>query len=228
MQEIIKYQELDIKVKKLDAELKSSANRNNAIEMQQFLKDVQTKLVSLDNNAKALSEQYEKSVAVYNEFIKKLDNLVKEVDSANGEKSASLVAVIEKFSNDADKLENHISSLQGRMNAVSRDVDNLMNNAKKAKHNLEIYKAAYAQEREKIEPQITALKADLVKQRSKVSPDLLEKYDAKADGKISDIFVPEINGRCKGCRMEISAGKMSLLNTNGIIECENCGRYIFK
>ena len=66
MQEIIKYQEIDMNIKKLDAELKSSANRKNAAEMQQYLKDSQSKLVSLDENAKALSDQYEKAVAIYN------------------------------------------------------------------------------------------------------------------------------------------------------------------
>ncbi len=228
MQEIIKYQEIDIKIKKLNAELKANANGQKALEMQQFLKDVQTKLVSLDENAKALSQQYDKSVAVYNEFIKKLDNLVKEVDTAGGEKAASMVPIIEKFSSDAEKLDNHISSLQGRMNAVSRDVKNLVDNAVKARHNRDIYKAEFDKEREKIEPQINALKSELAKQRAKVSPELLAKYDAKADGKMSEVFVPEINGKCKGCRMEISAGKMSLLNSNGIIECENCGRYIYK
>ena len=228
MQEIIKYQEIDINIKKLEAELRSSANRKNAADMQQYLKDSQVKLVSLDENAKALSDQYNKAVAVYNDFVTKLENLIAEVDKASGDKIASLNALIEKFSADATKLDNHISSLQGRMNAIARDVDAIMNNAKKAKRNLEIYRSEYTKEKEKIEPELNKLKAELEKQKSKVSANLLAKYNTKADGKILDIFVPEINGRCKGCRMEISAGKMSALLSEGIIECENCGRFIYK
>lgn len=228
MQEIIKYQEIDMNIKKLDAELKSSANRKNAAEMQQYLKDSQSKLVSLDENAKALSDQYEKAVAIYNDFVSKLENLVQEVDKASVDKIDSLNGLIDKFSADAKKLDNHISTLQGRMNAVARDVENIMNNAKKAKRNLEIYRAEYLKEKDKIEPELNKLKAELEVQKKKVSADLLAKYNTKSDGRVFDIFVPEINGRCKGCRMEISAGKMSKLISDGIIECENCGRYIYK
>ena len=228
MQEIIKYQEIDMNLKKLESELRSSANRNKASEMQQYLKDSQNKLVSLDDNAKALAEQYDKAVKIYNDFATKLDNLIKEVDKASADKVDALNALVEKFSADAAKLENHISTLQGRMNAVAREVDNIMNNAKKAKHNLEVYRAQYAKEKEQLDPKINSLKQELAKQKEKVPADLLAKYNTKSDGKILDIFVPEINGRCKGCRMEISAGKMSKLSKEGVIECENCGRYIYK
>lgn len=227
MQEIIKYQEIDIKIKKLESELRSSLNRKNAADMQQYLKDSQTKLVSLDENAKSLSEQYEKAVSIYNDFAGKLENLIKEIDKAPADKIDALNAMVEKFSSDAVKLDNHISTLQGRMNAVARDVESIMNNAKKAKKNLEIYRTEYLKEKEKIDPELARLKQELAKQKEKVSADLLAKYNTKADGKILDIFVPVINGRCKGCRMEISAGKMSSLSNNGIIECENCGRYIY-
>lgn len=228
MQEIIKYQEIDINIKKLENELRSSVNRKNAADMQQYLKDSQAKLVSLDANARALAEQYEKATAIYNDFAAKLENLIKEIDKAPADKVDALNAMVEKFSADAVKLDNHISTLQGRMNAVARDVDAIMNNAKKAKNNLEIYRTSYAKEKEKIEPELNKLKQELAAQKSKVPADLLAKYNTKSDGKILDIFVPEINGRCKGCRMEISAGKMSTLANNGIIECENCGRFIYK
>ena len=228
MQEIIKYQEIDINIKKLENELRSSVNRKNAADMQQYLKDSQAKLVSLDANAKALAEQYTKATAIYNDFATKLENLIKEIDNAPADKVETLSAMAEKFSADAVKLDNHISTLQGRMNAVARDVDAIMNNAKKAKSNLEIYRNSYMKEKEKIEPELNKLKQELVVQKAKVPADLLAKYNTKADGKILDIFVPEINGRCKGCRMEISAGKISTLANNGIIECENCGRYIYR
>ena len=65
------------------------------------------------------------------------------------------------------------------------------------------------------------------KQKAKVDPKLMAKYASKSEGKIFPIFVPETNGRCGRCRMEISASKLSDLKSKGTVECENCGRIIY-
>ena len=66
MQEIILYQELDSKIRKLEQELASSKNRKGATEMQQHLKDGQAKLLKLENIAETLSEQYQKALNLNN------------------------------------------------------------------------------------------------------------------------------------------------------------------
>ena len=54
----------------------------------------------------------------------------------------------------------------------------------------------------------------------------LQKYKQQRNEK-SNVFVLEINGKCGGCRMEISAQKKAILKAEGRIECENCGRIIY-
>ena len=224
MQEILKYQELDLKLKKLENELNSSTNKKSAGEMQQYLRDGQTRLVKLEETAKVLVEQYQKATALYNDFVNKLEALAKEVEGGVKE---NIEAVLKKFSADAEKLDNHIINLANKIAAVNKEFESLMNNAKKARNNLEIYKANFAKEKAKYDPEIEKLKKELEVQKKKVNQALLQKYLVKAEGKNVAILVPETNGRCGGCRMEISGVKLSTLKSKGMIECENCGRIIY-
>ena len=70
MQEIIKYQQIDMQIKKLNNELASSKNKKGAGEMQQYLKDGQAKLLKLEEVAENLTKQYEKAVKLYNDLSK--------------------------------------------------------------------------------------------------------------------------------------------------------------
>ena len=227
MQEIIKYQQIDSQLRKVEGELYSSANRKSAFQMQQYLKDGQARLIKLEEVAKTLNEQYQKATKLYNEFIEKLDELSKKVEADRGEKTDELEKTISAFNQTADNLENNIAILGQKIVNANKEFESIMNNAKKAKHNLEIYKANYNKEREKLEPEINRLKEEKNKQKPKVDPKLLAKYNAKYEGKIFPVFVPETKGRCGGCRMEIPAGKLSELKAKGTIECENCGRIIY-
>ena len=227
MQEIIKYQEIDTKIRKIKNEIESSKNKKGAAEMQQYLKDGQAKLLKLESVAKNLTAQYEKAVKLYNDFVNKLEALTKSVDSANLEKMPELENTIKSFMNNSETLENNINALATKIAQANKEFESVMNNAKKAKHNLEVYKSNYNKEKEKVEPEINKLKEELSAQKAKVDPTLLAKYNAKADGKIFPIFVSESSGKCGGCRMEISASKLSDLKSKGVIECENCGRLIY-
>lgn len=227
MQEIIKYQEIDSSLRKLEGQLAMSANRKSASEMQQYLKDGQNRLMKLEAVAQNLTEQYQKALRLYNDFVAKLEVLTKNINDMSGEKSEELEITIANFMNTSDTLESNINMLANRISATNKEFEALMNNAKKAKHNLEIYKANFNKEKEKLDPEISKLKNELAKQRAKVDSNLLAKYNAKAESKLFPIFVPETRGRCGGCRMEIPAGKLSNLKKNGAIECENCGRYIY-
>lgn len=227
MQEIIKYQEIDSRLRKLEAELQSSENRKNAADMQRYLKDGQARLMKLDQISKSLLEQYQKAVSLYNDFVNKLSSLSKKVADAKDNVNDELANTLDNFKATSENLDNNIVNLSNKINSVNREFEGIMNNAKKAKRNLDIYKAGYAKEREKLEPEINKLKSELNAQKSKVNPALLTKYNSKSEGKVFPIFVAEVGGRCGGCRMEISAGKLSDLKTKGTIECENCGRVIY-
>ena len=228
MQDIIEYQEIDAKLRKLESELRSSSNRKNAGDMQQYLKDGQAKLVKLEALAKTVSDQYNQATSLYNEFVNKLEALAKEAEKIDGAQMEALAGTLSKLSSTAENLDSHIAALQNKIVSINKEVESLMNNAKKAKHNLEIYKMNYNKEKEKVEPEINKLKAELEIVKKRIKPELLAKYTAKSEGKVFPVFVNALNGnKCGGCRMEISARKKSALKDKVFIECENCGRIIY-
>lgn len=227
MQEIIMYQEIDAKLRKLENELRSSSNRKNAGDMQQYLKDSQAQLVKLENAAKTISEQYNQATALYNEFLNKLETLSKEVEKTDAKNIDAVKQTLEKLTKTSIQLDSHIEALQQKIVAINKNVESLMNNAKKARHNLEIYKMNYNKEKEKVEPELNKLKTELESLKKKVKPELLAKYNAKSEGKVFPVFVSAMDNKCGGCRMVIPAAKMSALKDRGFIECENCGRIIY-
>ncbi len=196
--------------------------------MQQYLKDGQAKLLKVEAAAANLTAQYEKAVMYYNDFVAKLELLTKSVEAAGLDKMTELESKINAFIAKSETLENNIAGLANKVAQVNKDFEVIWNNAKKAKHNLEVYKANYLKEKERLEPEIAKLTNELAVQKTKVDAVLLKKYNAKSDGKMFPIFVAETSGKCGGCSLDISASRLSDLKNKGVIECENCGRLIYK
>ena len=230
MQELLRYQEIDAKIRKLEAKIQGSENRKKAIDMQEIVKKIQAEIVELNNVSKTLNEQYQKALSLYNEFVQKLEKLEKSIDGATDENLASLQATVQSFVKNAEVLESNIEVLAKKIDAANKKYDTLMTNATTARKNHDVYKANFMKEKATIEPELQRLKEELVKQSERVNPVLLAKYKTKRDGKIFPIVVPETMGRCGCCRVEIPASKMSELKTKGFIECENenCGMIIYR
>ena len=230
MQELLKYQDIDIKLRKLQSKIDESENRKNATEMQDYVKRCLAEITNLEQVAKTLNEQYQKSIAKYNEFISKLESLEKSIESSSDDTLAALQSTLQSFAKNAEVLEGNIEMLAKKVEATDKKYELLMSNATKARKKHDAYKAEFLKEKAVYEQEIQKINAELVKQGSKVNPTLLAKYKVKSDGKKLPVLVPETNGRCYGCKMEIPARRMSDLDKNGFIECENerCGKIIYK
>lgn len=227
MQNVLKYQEIDLKIKKIESDILSSECRQNAGKMQQYLKDSQNKIMQLENSSGKVVDTYKKMTKLYNDFVDKLSELNKKIDGSTLENIEGLKELVGKYYDILSRLEREISNVSNQINSINKEFDLVMKNARTARKNLEVYKDEYNKLKATKEPEVAALKSELDALKSKVSPELLKKYLAKKEGK-SPVFVPEKDGRCGGCRMEIAGSKMNKLVSDGHIECENCGRIIYK
>jgi len=98
--------------------------------------------------------------------------------------------------------------------------------ARAAKSSLEKSKTEFGVAKAETEQKIAGIRAELAELEKTADKTLLQKYKQKRNEK-ANVFVLEINGKCGGCRMEISAEKKAKLKADGRIECENCGRIIY-
>ncbi len=227
MQEIIRYQEIDFTLRKMERELNNSASYRGRAQMQQLIKADQATLLKLENTAANLTNQYNKATQLYNEFVSALETLQKKLAEVKNEDLASLANEVKSLAQKGETLENNISAMAGRINATNREIDSILRNIKVNSEKLKAYREACAGEIAKIEPEVKRLKEELIKQKAKVDPKLLAKYAAKKENNIFPVFVKENRGSCGGCRMGIPAGRLSELKNNGMVECENCGRIIY-
>ena len=226
LKEMIEYQKLDGQIRKLELELKNSEERKNASKMQDYLKDSQAKLAKVEETSEKLVVLYKKAQAAYNDFMDKLDKLVKEGLGENAKEVTQRLEKANAFNSAVVKLEKDLESLQASIVKVNNEFDLIMKNSKTAKANFEVYKNRFNELKAKKDPEIAQLKARCDKISVGLDAELLARYKRKADSKYP-VFVPEKDGRCGGCRMEISGSKLKSLKENGYIECENCGRIIY-
>ena len=227
IQEILKYQQIDGELRKLEQELAQLPERKKATEMQNSLKAGQTRLAVVEQNAQKTTENFTKAKAYYDDLFLKIETLSKAIADANLEKVKELQRAKGNFYQMIEKLEKELSKISTQLTMVNNEYNSIIKNAKIAKTQWDALKAKFAESKQRLEPQIAKLKADLVSQAKKIDKSILEKYHAKRESKFP-VFVKNINGTCGGCRMAISASKMRDFNSSEYIECENCGRIITK
>ena len=94
MKEILEYQKLDGKIRKIENEIKNSEDRKNASKMQDYLRDSQVKLVKLEEQSEKLVKIQKKAIEAYNDFALKLEQAIKEEKSST---PAEVSAQMEKL-----------------------------------------------------------------------------------------------------------------------------------
>ena len=226
MKNMLKYQELDQQIAKIESDINQNADRKNAIKMQQSLKDYQAKLIELNAKTKKLFEDFENYTKVFNQMAENLEVVGKKLDAKDEKKIDGLIEASDAITNNLMRLEKKISAVIAECTAVQNEYNTIMKSARTAKTSLQKYKESFATAKDAGEAKIAEIKTELDKLSKAIDAKLLAKYKQKRTEK-QNVFVSDIGGKCGGCRMEISVSKQSKLKADGMIECENCGRIIY-
>ena len=226
MKNMIKYQDLDLEIVRLENELNQNGDRKNAIKAQQSLKDYQTKLLELNEKTKRLFDEFESYKKVFNQMVDNMEVVNKNLSQKDEKKIDGLIDANDAITNNLMRLEKKISSIVAECSAVQNEYNNIMKNARATKTSLQKYKESFGSAKAETEKKIAEIRAEMDNLSKSVDAKLLAKYKQKRTEK-TNVFVAEIAGKCGGCRMEISSAKKSKLKDEGMIECENCGRIIY-
>ncbi len=230
LEKILDYQKTEAELISTENELLKSTDREKASEIQQVLKNQHSRLVALEKAAERINLSYTKAKEKYQEYLKKLETLEKELESADESKIAVYEKAYKDFYAIANTLEKEISSMYTEVQQVSREYEDIIKKSKSDRLKFDKYKASYSKLKAEKEPIINELKVKLETMKKGVDDRLFQTYSQKREGRLFPVFVALNATKCGGCRMEISASKLGAMNTNkyGVIECENCGRYIYK
>lgn len=227
MQTLKEYQMLDMQKRKIEQEILDCEDRKKAKEMQNMLKDFQSKIFALEDKATLIVKKYDEQVALLDKISKDIANETKQVSKVADEDINSQSAVLIKIKDNLSKLEKELIDIQKTQEQIVKDNSVIMKNAVVANKNMGVYKERYAQIKSKREPEIEAINKKMESLVSKIDKNALAKYKAISAVKPLPVFVPFVNGKCNGCRMEVSIIATNNLKQKGYIECENCGRIIY-
>lgn len=230
LESILKYQEIESNILAAETELSKSKEREKAAEMQQVLKAGHNKLIAIESTAQKVNDRFKKATEKYEQFTKKLEALEKELENADDAKLAVYEKAYKDFSAVSIMLEKEIAAIYAEIQQINSEYENIMKKSKTDREKFDKYKAAYNKQKEEKEPIINKLKEELASQKKKVDDKLYKIYTQKIEGKIFPVFVALSTNKCGGCRMEISASKLGSMKNNeyGVIECETCGRLVYK
>ena len=227
LQAILKYQEIDRRLFKLDNELAESEERKKYAKLRKFLKTapekldaLETKAAALSSEAQALTKKYEEVSATLGDF----DNLDELIEggadvSFYKKKAQSIVENLKKVKADLIALQNSVKETADEYQKLKKQVISAQKQYAEAE---ESYKAVENSQKD----ERTAILKELAEAEKAVDKALLARYQTKRKEKIFPVVGELYSGRCPFCSMEPPLIAKSNL-ANGI-ECDHCHRIIFE
>lgn len=227
MNNILKIQELEGKIRKLNNGVENS--RENKL-LAEFTKVMKEGRDFVNNIAK-----------ISNDIIKEFDAISKKYEMLNAKaeitsKLKPEKAGIENVGNiieDANYLTGEFVSLEQKMRELTErsarllnDYNTAMNKLKDTKSKCDALKDMLAKKKESLSPEISKLEQQIKQLEPKADAKMYEKYKAMRADNIFPAFVYTMSNRCGGCQMELPLVFMQKLKQKGMLTCEECHRLI--
>ena len=226
LQAILKYQEIDRKLFKLENELAENEDRKKYAKLQKFLKTAPEKLDALEVKATALKaeaegleKKYQQVESTLGDF-ENLDELISGgADISFYKKKAQSVAEqLRKLKADINALAENIKATDAEYQKLKKQVISAQKQYAEAAESYKAVKGKYDGERKTIEAELAAAEKD-------VDAQMLSRYQTKRKEKIFPVVGELYSGRCPFCSMEPPIAAKSKLPSG--IECDNCHRIIY-
>ena len=228
IEQLLKYQDVDAGLRKIEMELSGSEARKKAVSAKKFLESVDETVAKLDVKAAELAHIYENLRNESKVLSDQREEFIGALEHAEDENALNYLA------KKADELYVKIKNLSQEtakvaetMQAVYKEYATVRANIKTAQtqytENGKIYndlKASKQDERNKIESELKELE-------KAVEPSLMERYRAKRANKIFPIIYQTNGDFCGACNMELPKSTLARLKNGEVIECDNCNRLLF-
>ncbi len=229
IENLLRYQEIDKGLRKIETELASCPERKNVIVAKKYLEGVEESVNKLDLRAAELMDIYNTAKENQEKLKEQQAEIEKAMETVEDETGATYL--LKK----SEELLNKIKWTGSELKKVLGEISNVLAEYSKIKETVSEMKAQYTQnlqkyndikeskkeEKEGIEKQLLELKKD-------VSEELMERY---LDKRKNNVFpaILEVNGNiCGYCNMELPMSELAKLKNGEIIECEQCRRLLYK
>lgn len=225
---LLEYQKLDIELKKVKKELNNNQSTKSVENLTGSIKDWQNKILELEETSKTLVSSFKKLMEVQKKglaYVQKSKNM--SIENMTDAELADFDAKMSQTAKQLAELETRILNHNQEVKKVVLDYKMYRKkilDAKDARENLRSQSAEKVQEST---PNIDAIKAKQLQLEKEIEPAKLAKYKAMKQDGIFPVYVPLVEKRCGGCRMELSAAALDKLKSGELYECEQCRRIIY-
>ena len=231
LQAILKYQEIDAKIYKIEREVAGSEERKEYGKVKKFLEVAPEKLDALEAKARGLRSEADELLKQYTrleETLKDFDNIDELVTggadiSFYKKKAQTKVEQLKKMKADLGVLVAAIKETDEEYQKLKKQVLSIEKKAPEISKKYKELKAAKDAEKKPFEEELSTIEKEIPAQ-------MLDVYKMKRKEKIFPVVGQIMGGRCPYCSMDLPIAARSKLSGGGWIECENhiCNRILFE
>jgi len=228
MKTILEIQKLDRQIKTLNREVDrcpASIDFNN---YKKILQEGKSRYEQLENQAKEIIKNYEKSMNKFAKSKGESEILRKRnVENIDLENATTLVGEVNGLLGELTEENRKVEDLVRKSEEIVRKTSELNNKLTEAKKRSAVIKSRIEAKRQEVAPKIAEIENKIKELEPKIEDiDKYEKYKQMKEKGIFPVFVNLEDVFCGGCKVELSLNFIEKLKTKKMLTCEHCGRII--
>ena len=228
VKEMLKYQQVDGELIKLERELETNENKRQANFMIQLKKDATEKTIGLNKDAAYLLQELDKIEETEKKGVSHIVSLSKQdIANLSEQELKDLEIKVSNATRNVKELERRLSSQVEKTKSVLREFENTTKKIYLARQRHQEYKEKYDALVKELEPKIEEHRTKLKSLEKVLDKALFEKYKELRKDKVFPMIVALKEKACGGCRTNLPSSTLERLKQNGTIQCENCRRIIY-
>ena len=229
VEQLLKYQQKDSELLKIEAEASNSEERKNYVQAKNFLTKAPEKLEALEAKAVELTRLIDQLNKKYEEIAETL------VDFENLDELVDGGADVSFYKKNVLQITERLKSIKAEVAALTKsvkDADEEYQTLKKKTIAVQKQYAEYAEVYKNYKAakmaEMSAVQEELKKLAKGIDADVMSRYQSKRSERIFPILCSVKDGRCSKCGTELSLAGKEKISAGSVTECENCHRFLYK
>lgn len=231
LQELLRYQETDKELRKIEQEIATSEERKKYVQAKKFIEAAMVKLEAQDHRAVELRQKRDELSARVEELNKHL------AEYADMEGMMEDDGAVSFYKKKALALADSLRAAKNDLAKLISDIESATEEYKKMKSQTIAMQKQYKEYGEKVNElkqsragELKAIKTKLDGIAKNIPEELLSRYDAKRKERVFPVLVPLTQaGTQTGCicGVEFSLAQKEKLSRGELLECEHCRRLVY-
>ncbi len=224
-----KYQELDGKIIKIEADLKKTEERKKLMKVKVFLDDVDQNLQKMEQRAGELYGSFngcERRIADLTAEIKEYEDM--SLEGAGESEVNYLQAKTQKLRDHLRGVEKDGETIVSEIEKLTREFDAFKEKVAQARKEFAVNKEKFDAVKNAVKPEVDKIKTEMKGIEGEIEEKILEAYKKGRKEKLYPVFVPLVGDNCGGCGMDLAISIKTAIETDGFTKCEHCGKLIYK